>query len=183
MTLEVDESMIQWKADPISSLRSRFDQHVPEDEGFKNMENVFAVGQHAVQHAVVHGIMLRQPLPALKYVGWDVDILPQFLQRVPPKKEAVEERCFLLRFGELKLRSLHKLGIPLIILTRKISDAPVKFLPNALSGNTMINPLSSPPPMSMRVGGHRAAKGARKRGASHAQLQIPAHPARINTWT
>ena len=78
--------MARWKDDPINSLGPRFNQHIAKDEGLKNVENVFAVSQHSVKHAVVHGIMLRQPLPALQNVRRDVDILAQFLQRVPAKK-------------------------------------------------------------------------------------------------
>jgi len=178
--------MARWKDDPINSLGPRFNQHIAKDEGLKNVENVFAVSQHSVKHAVVHGIMLRQPLPALQNVRRDVDILAQFLQRVPAKKKAVEECCFLLRLGELKLRSLHILRIPFTILTRKISDAPVKFLLQALSGNTIINPLSSPRQCSCGLGDTRTAVQPPEWGgrgvAPYAQLQIPSHPAKINSW-
>ena len=84
-------------------LRSWWDEHFAEDEGFKDGQDVLAVGEHPLQHAVVHGVVLRQALPTLQHVRRDVDILPQFLQRVPAQKEAVEERRFLLRFGELEI--------------------------------------------------------------------------------
>ena len=87
-------------------LRSWVDEHFAEDEGVENGQDVLAVGEHPLQHAVVHGIVLRQTLPALQHVRGDVDILPQFLQRVPAQKEAVEECCFLLRFGELEIAQL-----------------------------------------------------------------------------
>src|ERR1017187_5118555 len=152
--------MNRWPDVPIALLRPRLHQHVAEDEGFEDREDVFAVSQHPVQHAVVHGIVLRQALPALQYVGWDVDILPQFLQRVTTQKETVEERCFLLRLGELELCSLHKLRNPPTILTRKNSDAPVKFFPDAPGGNTMINPLSSPHQCSCGSGGYRTSNSS-----------------------
>ena len=179
--------MTRWTDDPINSLGPRLDEHFAEDEGLKNGENVFAVGQHAVKHAVIHGVVLRQPLPALQNVRRDIDILAQFLQRVPAQEEAVEECCFLLRFGELELRSRHKLRNPNSILTRKNSGAPVKFFPCAPGRKHNDKPVVKSP-ANVHAGleaipGNRSARLEVARGSlRRGQLQISLPPGKIKTW-
>jgi hypothetical protein len=89
------------------------DGHFPKDEGVKNGQDVLAVSEHVFQHAVIHGIVLRQALPAFQHVGRDIDILAQFLQRVPPQEEAVEKCRFVLRLSEIEIRSSHTLSDPI----------------------------------------------------------------------
>ena len=53
--------------------------------------------------------MLRQALPAFQYVRRDVNILAQFLYRMPAQEEAVKEGRLVLGFGELLIRHCHLL--------------------------------------------------------------------------
>jgi hypothetical protein len=86
--------------------------HFPENQSIENGEDVFAVGEHAFQHAVIHGIALGQPLPTLQHVRWNVNVFTQFLQRVAAQEEAVEKRRFVLGFGEIETGSSHMLDVP-----------------------------------------------------------------------
>jgi len=132
-------------------LQSWWDEHFAEDEGIENCQDVLAIGEHPLHHAVIHGIVLCQTLPALQHVRRDVDILPQFLQRVPAQKQAVEERGFLLRFGELETHSGHTLRNPKAILPRKNSGAPAKFFPCAPLQKHNDKPFVKPQSVFMRV--------------------------------
>jgi hypothetical protein len=88
------------------------DGHFPENQRIENGEDVLAVGEHAVQHAVIQGIALGQQLPTRQYVGWNVNVFTQFLQRVAAQEEAVEKSRFVLGFDEIETGSSHMLDVP-----------------------------------------------------------------------
>src|ERR1035438_917694 len=54
-------------------LGSMGNGHFSEDQRVENRQHMLAVGQHAFQHAVIHGIAFGQALPALQDMRRDID--------------------------------------------------------------------------------------------------------------
>ena len=132
-------------------LRLRWDEHFAEHQGIEDGQDMFAIGQHPVDHAMVHRVALRQALPAFENVGGNVDILAQLLQRVAAQKQAVEEGRFVLRFGKLEIRSAHILNTPNAILPVKNPGALAKFFGCALEQKHNHKPVVKSPSVFMRV--------------------------------
>jgi hypothetical protein len=109
-------------------LDSVRDGHFPEDQGIENRQNVLAVSEHALQHAVIEGIALGQALPALHDPRRDVNVFAQLLQGMAAHEEAVKERRFVLGFREIEVRSSHRLGDPKQNLNQKNAWRASKIL-------------------------------------------------------
>ena len=76
-------------------------RHLLEDQRVEDGEDVLAVGEDSFQGWLRPGFAECLALPALEDLGWHVNILAEFLERMPAQEEAVKEGCLVLRFGEL----------------------------------------------------------------------------------
>ena len=64
----------------VNLLQPVGDPHLPENERVKDGEYFLAVAQHAGHSGLIPRVTMRQALPALQNLGWNVDVLAKFLK-------------------------------------------------------------------------------------------------------
>jgi hypothetical protein len=116
--------------------------HFFEDEGIEDGKHVPAVGEDSVDAHLGPGLTPRQALPAFHDLGWDIDILAEFLERMTAQKEAVKKRSLVLRLGERSVNSrghfIHPSNSQIVWRRCKVNSAGASE-----NERHILNPLSS----------------------------------------
>ena len=76
---------------------------VVPDQRFENRQHVPPKLHDAEEAAALLGFALGFAVPLGEHVGGHLDVAPQFLRRMAPQEETVEERRFAVRIFQLVL--------------------------------------------------------------------------------